>query len=247
MKKPWTKDEDKFLRKHYIKGAVLMANLLNRSTRSVYNRAAFLGLKCAVFEKYNDQEIEYIKQNYKTLSYKEMGDVIGRSANGVKNVLRERVHLKRTAEESKNIRERCSKSTRFNPGNQPHNTRSDFEISERTHDGITYKFIRVALGKWIPLQIFNWEKVNGPVPEGKILRSISGDTMDVAPENWEPIDRVQHLIRNSNGRINLEDNYIAELLSRKNKHIKPAILQIPELIELKRNELKLRRTINELN
>lgn len=247
MKKPWTKEEDKFLKKHYIKGATLTANLLNRSMSSVYNRAALLGFKCAVFEKYNDRELEFIRQNYQTMSYREIGDALGRSGDSVKHVTTDRLHLKRTAEQSKIIRNRCSKGTRFNPGNQPHNTKSDFKISLRTENGITYQFIRIELAKWIPLQIFNWQKINGPIPEGKILRCISGDTMDVAPENWEPIDRVEHLIRNSHGRIHLEDNYIAELLSRKNKIIKPVILQIPELIELKRNELKLRRTINELN
>lgn len=54
-----------------------------------------------------------------------------------------------------------------------------------------------------------------------------------------------HTIRSNSGSVNLADNYVANTLAWRNKSMQKIMLQHPELIELKRNQLKLNRAINE--
>lgn len=244
-KKIWSKSDDRFLKRHYHYGAKLCACMLNIPIYTVYARAFKLVIPGIKYEKYTDEQIKFVKKNYSTMSNTEIGAIIGRSKWSVK-AFASSYGLKRSAEESLNIQERCRCKTTFVKGHLPKNTKSDFVITIRTsHCGSFYKWIRLSVANWAMLHVYNWEKANGPVPEGKILRSISGDTMDCSPENWQLVDRAEHLALNS-GRSTLEDKYIANILTIRSKEMKPIYLQMPELLDLKRNELQLRRTINEL-
>lgn len=245
IRKIWTKSEDGFLKKHYHYGPKLCAFCLNRNIYSVYNRAFVLGLRGTLIEKLTEEQIQFIRVNYCSMSNKEIGDLLGRSNWSIKTRAK-RLGLKRSLEESQRIQDRCCRKTYFAKGHLPKNTKTDFEITVRTsHCGFNYKWIRLSNANWQMLNIYNWEHANGPVPAGKILRSISGDTLDCSPGNWKLVDRAEHLDLNS-GRSMLEDKYISNILSWRNKNLRDTYIQMPELIELKRNELKLRRTINEL-
>ena len=212
----------------------------------VYNILFSTGIKLCDWEYYTPEEVKIISDNISTLSYIQIGQLIGRSGDSVKNKAQD-MGFRRTAAEGKLIQNNCSSGTQFKSGNLPPNTKTDFEITLRSpHRGLSYNYIRISRANWEPLQIYNWKKVNGPIPSDKILRSISGDTLDCRAENWKIIDRAEHLAEN-NGRDTLEDKYISMILSRRNKTLRESIAQLPELLELKRNQLKLRRTINELN
>lgn len=244
-RKIWTKSEDLFLKKHYCYGAKLCACCLNTTICAVHGRASKFGIPGIKGKRFTDEEIQFIKENYSTMSNKEIGNIIGRSHWSVKHYAYY-YGLTRSPEESLSIQERCRCKTTFVKGHLPKNTKSDFEITIRTsHCGLNYKWIRLSVANWAMLHVYNWEQVNGPVPVGKILRSISVDSLDCSPENWKLVDRAEHLDQN-NGRSTLEDNYIANILAGRNKQMKPIFIRMPELLELKRNELKLRRTINEL-
>jgi hypothetical protein len=200
-------------------------------------------LSPVTFTKYSADEIEFLKQNYTTLSWKEIGDAIGRSHDSVKNKA-QCLGLSRTKEQSWAIQDRLSTSTRFKKGQLPACTLYDGAISHRTDNGITYRYIRTAPAKWEMLHIINWQKQNGPLPDGMILRCKNGNQLDCRPENWEPVDRATHLELNS-GRKTLTDKYIINNISRGDAQLKEAVAQMPGLIELKRNQLKLGRIINE--
>jgi hypothetical protein len=142
---------------------------------------------------------------------------------------------------SAELREKV-RHTWFQKGNEPHNTK--FDGYERiTKDG--YREIRVNKGKFVLLHRHNWEKVNGPIAPGIIMRCKDGDILNCDPDNWFLIDRVSQLGQNS-GRDELEDRYIISKLTHRHPELKPAIAEMPELIELKRSQIKLKRTINEL-
>lgn len=241
----WTKSDDAFLKKHYHYGVKLMACILNRNIYSIYNRANILGLRATLIKKITEEQIQVIRKNHGKLSYKEIGELVGRPYSSIRSLARG-LGWKRTLEESQKIQDRCCKKTYFAKGHLPQNTKSDFEITIRTsHCGSNYKWIRLSVANWAILHVFNWEQANGPVPEGKILRNISGDTMDCTPKNWKLVDRAEHLDLNS-GRSALENKYLANILTIRRKELTPIYLQMPEFLDLKRNELKLRRTINEL-
>jgi hypothetical protein len=142
------------------------------------------------------------------------------------------------------IRERV-KHTWFKKGNLPKNTLYDNAITIR-HDknGHDYKYIRISKAKWVMLQVYNWEKIHGPIPKDKIIVAKDGNSLNCDPDNWMMVSRAEHLERNS-GRKDLTDKYIISKLTHRNEELREVISQSPELIELKRNELKLRRTINE--
>ena len=146
---------------------------------------------------------------------------------------------------SAELREKV-KHTWFKPGYEPTSTKYDGYISTRINShGHPYLYIRIEKGKFEILHRHNWKKVNGPIPEGMILRSKDGDSSNCDPDNWKLVDRAGHLGENS-GREELTDNYILAKLTHRAPELKPIFSEMPELIELKRSQIKLKRTINEL-
>jgi hypothetical protein len=155
--------------------------------------------------------------------------------------------VKRTREESLQIQQRCNSVTKYQNGNKPMCTKPDGFVSLRVDKrGIPYKFIKISDNNWIYLQIYNWEEKYGKIPSGKVLRCQNGDTLYTDPANWYLIDKAENLEKNA-GRADLEDRYIASILSMRDKEKRKQFEAMPELIELKRNQLKLRRTINEFS
>lgn len=90
-----------------------------------------------------------------------------------------------------------STSTQFKKGNLPVNTKHDGAISIRGKENERYKYIRLSKAIWALLHHYNWEKVNGKIQEGMILRC-KGDTLNADPANWEPITRAENCRKNEN-------------------------------------------------
>lgn len=53
----------------------------------------------------------------------------------------------------------------------------------KIHDGMPMQ------SRWRLLHLVEWEKVNGPIPEGQCLKCLDGDRLNTAPENWKLIPR----------------------------------------------------------
>lgn len=143
-----------------------------------------------------------------------------------------------------------TKATRFKKGQMIHNEAKDGNIrirhSHKSRNLPPYKWIRISKGKWEMLHVHNWEKEHGPVPKGNIIVFRTRDTMNCELDNLEMITRAEHAIRNSNHE-NPSDSRIAFYLatrSRKtDKEMRDEIMKHPELIEAKRQSLKLKRLI----
>lgn len=141
--------------------------------------------------------------------------------------------------------------TRFKKGQKIHNELYDNCIRIR-HDhadrrgGRKYKWIRLSKAKWQQLHVYNWEKENGPVPKGHIVVFKTTDTMNCEVSNLELITRAEHAVRNSNHE-NPSDSRIAFYMATKSRKVDPELrdelLKHPELIEAKRQSLKLKRLI----
>lgn len=85
-------------------------------------------------------------------------------------------------------------STSFKKGMIPKNWRPIG--SERvTIDG--YLEVKVAERTWRPKHILEWEKVNGPVPEGHVLRFIDGDQLNINIENLALITLAENCVINN--------------------------------------------------
>lgn len=137
---------------------------------------------------------------------------------------------------------KCS-ATMFKKGHLPHNTKYDGHESVRgDKTGRKYVHVRVAIGKYVMKHVLEWEKANGPVPEGKILRCRNGNTLDCRPENWYPVTRGEHARLNS-----LNRDVSKHSLSMSKYHhpeLKELFEQHPELAELKVLSNQLKREIH---
>jgi hypothetical protein len=193
---------------------------------------------------FSQDEIIFIIKHHRTLSYKDIGKQIGRSADSVKHKCQTN-GWKRTSEESRSIQDNYCSGSWFPQGHLPENTLKDGAITIRKDNrGVPFHYIRLSMANWAYLHIYNYEKIHGPVPKGMVLRSKNGDSLNCDPGNWELITQHENLLRNS-GREKLTDDYIIRLLSIRDRSIREEVKNMPELIQLKREELNLRRTIYE--
>ena len=221
-----------------------IACLLNIPERKVQVYAWNCDLRPRSFDYYTKAEESFIRENYGDLTKSEIAKALGRTTHSI-HAKSKAMGLKRTEQQKRALLDRATAATRFKKGDLPASTLYDGAISERTDsNGNTYKHIRIAKAKWQMLHVYNWEKLNGPVPKNKILRSIDGNQLNCDPDNWELVDRAEHLEKNT-GRKTLEDRYIISKIAHRQPDLKEKIARFPELIELKRQQIKLRRTIDE--
>jgi len=149
---------------------------------------------------------------------------------------------------TKESQERSRKGC-FKKGEPNHNEKHDGAITIRhsipDRGGIPHKYIRVSKGVWKELQIYNWEKKNGAVPKDHVLACKDGDTLNCDPSNWFPLSKKDNALRNS-GSLNLSDGYVAMTIAGKNHpQLIPELKQNKKLIEVKRQLIILKRTIND--
>lgn len=168
-----------------------------------------------------EEQRQYIRDNYLDLPMKYIAKHIGRSYTFVKGQLdREGLHIppeiikarrmkgcfkKGTPPKNKGRRmtewmspegiER-TKNTRFKNGHTPHNSKRDGDVSLRS-DG--YFYLRVARGKWKPLHRVIWEKIHGPIPRGYLVQFKDGDSQNVDPNNLYLISRSDQSLTNKMG------------------------------------------------
>lgn len=217
--------------------------------------------------KWTDEEIAFLKSNYKKRQYKEIAGALGLTRSHILNKLRslglrlpEREYSKRMKQSqfskgalpwNKNLRGYMGKNkTSFKKGNLPANTLYDGAVTIRIDNdtGISYKWIRLGQNKWRELHRHIWEKRYGKVPKGFVLRFKDGNSMNVTLNNIELISRSAHLKKNKpqdlytntmNYRIN-SDRYICRLLGICDRKLQQKIIKDHyNIIELKRLELKL--------
>lgn len=97
-----------------------------------------------------------------------------------------------------------SARTQFKKGQEPHNTRY-LGHRRTTRDG----YVEVSVAETNPHTGYNrryvqehryrWEKTNGPVPDGHVLKCLDGDKTNTDPANWKCIPRA--LLPRLNGRF----------------------------------------------
>lgn len=96
-----------------------------------------------------------------------------------------------------------SKATRFQKGHAPHN--QNYIGHERiNHEG----YVEISVAKpnphtkadrhYVTKHRLLWEEINGPVPEGHVLKCLDGDKQNTDPTNWLAIPRA--LLPRLNGR-----------------------------------------------
>lgn len=141
-------------------------------------------------------------------------------------------------------------STRFKPGQESHNAKSDGTVTLRfdreKYGSRPWLAYRIAERKWIPYSRYVFAQYYGEVPPGMVIRHKNGNRLDCRIENLECITKYENRLRNS-ASIHLDDSYIVSTIigrgvkGEERERLKEAFLNQPDLIELKRNILKLKR------
>jgi hypothetical protein len=139
-----------------------------------------------------------------------------------------------------------SRATQFKKGQLPRNTLYDGAITIRPDKrGVNRRFIRIAMGKWIHYSVHIWEQANGKVPRGMCVRHKSTDWLDDSLDNLMLVSQKENRILNS-GSTTLSDAFVATTIyTKKHPELKAAVLANKDLIEIKRLQLQLNRTIKQ--
>lgn len=221
MRKIWTEHDNAYLLANYKTDNIRnIANVLDRSLSSIYGQMKTLGIKQELFQSYSKEDDFILRNSYTFLSNVEIGKIIGRSADSVKDRMM-RLCLKRTPAELKKISDRLTAPTRFKKGNIPQNTLHDFAESIRGKKGDPpYVYIRISLGKWVFKNRYLWELQNGPIPDGMVLACKTNDTTNCDPSNWEMISQEQNMLRNSIQNFPPELKETIQVLSRLKRKLK---------------------------
>lgn len=224
-KTSFTPEEDQFIRDNYLNMPIkTLGAEINRSWTGIMRRLKILGLELPEDVKKRNLEAGRIQKGSTPPNKgKRQVDVY-------------------TPEQLERIR-----ATQFKKGNEPHNTRSDGEISIRKDkSGLSYQYIRIKKAKWELLQRVIWEKHHGKIPAKHVVTFKDGNTMNCNIENLELLSMEENMLRNS-GPLNLPNITVAKYMateSRKVDHgLKRELLKHPELISAKRNQLLINRKI----
>jgi hypothetical protein len=227
--KRWTDDQIQLLMAEYPdRYACEVADMLGRSVKQVYQKAKALGIRKS--EVWMKKELEIQGKRLRVVG------VRARFQKGLVPHNTGKPWQKWLSPEGR----KNSLTTAFRKGHMPHNMKYDGCISIRQKK---YKYIRISKGKWVELHKALWVFLNGDIPAGKILRCKSDDTLNCDPDNWYLTDRASHLSKNA-GRETMSDKYIALVLARRDPQLREALMQMPEILELKRTELTLKNTID---
>lgn len=141
--------------------------------------------------------------------------------------------------------------TRFKPGQKVWNQGELGEIrlyldhpNRNNKNGILEWRIKTDTRRWVPLQKYEWQLKNGPIPPKSMLRCISGDRLDYRPSNWKVITMAENARLNCN--YELTDRKVIGLILRgipKTPENIAAIAASPGLIEMKRKQILLNKQI----
>ncbi len=239
--------------------AATIAYEVGRTVSSVRSKASELGLRKsrAAFraillvnarnrrDAWREDELQYLRDQWPTLSATEIGRVLGRSANAVKNKGSRELGLCKTRDEIRAVNKRNRNHTQFQKGGLPHNTIHGDAlviVTRRNKNRPAYQWVRVGFKTWKMYHVYLWEQVHGPVPDGHIVVFMNGDPADCRLENLELISKKVNMKRN-NGAVRLSDGFVASTMAGRDRVVKKTLLQHPELIELKRAQLQLDRAI----
>lgn len=194
----FTPEEDAYIAANYLQVASCrMSKVLGRSKSSVPQRMKVLGLFVPA----------EIKQKFKTDSQIKKGNTPQNKG-------------KKWSEFMSKEGEIRSLTTTFKKGSTPHNTKYDLAISKRIDKrGFPYLFIRVSLCKWMPLQRYIWEQINGRIPTKHKIVFKNGNTLDCNIENLEMLTYKEAMLRNSSQRFGAEVFKLIQLRGALNRKI----------------------------
>lgn len=186
---------------------------------------------------------KFIRENYQTMSVSEMSRQLGKSTSYPRYVL-----FKMGLENPREVRVKFFKGIgaewmkdhrKYKPGDV-------YIKANRKEKNNAYKYIVLDNCKHQLLQRHNWIKKYGEIPKDYVVWFKDGNSLNCDPDNLELVTYVEKGKRLS---ARLADASIAAMLStgymQFDRPLYEELLKHPELLELKRQQLILKKTIND--
>jgi hypothetical protein len=185
-------------------------------------------------------EKDFIREHWAKHTAKELAQMLGRT-----------IHEKISQWASTYCLHKTRNTGQFRKGAIPQTAKPGVNETVRFDKRqVPYWYVRGGKYGWEYKHVALWVAANGTVPEGQIIVFKDGNTLNCVLENLELITRGENLARNS-GRKELTDEYVSRQIARKtgkaglhlDRELQQQVLQAPELLEVKRNQLRLNRTL----
>jgi hypothetical protein len=255
-------DHENFIRENFEKYTNKeLAAMLGFKLHFIRIKCHAMGLYRMELEYWTEEQVQFLEDNYQLIGDKELAEIFNskwekKKTWTFKHIEKKRLYLKlkRTKEQISAIHDRNVENGRF--ANCPVNR---WLVHGVFQEG-DVRMWRISAGRYVPFIKINnqfvhwarytWEKEHGPVGPGIniIFKNDDPYSYPLGIEVLEALTNEQLSRRNNiKSSQGLSDNYIAGILSRGHPDLRESIRQVPELLELKRQELLLNRAIKEQN
>lgn len=256
----FTKDELQYIRDHYeYTTNADMARHLGRKQTLVRTNMYAMGLYRQELEYWTEEQAAYLRENFRTMGDTEIAEYFdekyAKEKGWTKKHIekkRRQLRLKRTKAEIKAIHQRNVDMGKFSQcaikrwektGQAAEGT---IRYWNANNSKKTFPVIKVG-GKWIHYARYRWEQLHGPLPKGFNIVFLDGNQYNLDDNNLGKLTNAELSRFNAEKMsIGLGDNYVLGIMTIKSPGLRETIRnEYPELIELKRKQLLLNRTINE--
>lgn len=251
----WTDEMDAFLTKNYpyMTNRQLAAALKLQLT-SVRTRLYSLGYKRMELEYWTEAQVEFLRTYYCIIGDVELAEIFNRLWPKEKGWTKKHIEkkrrylcLKRTKLQQKSIRKRNETNGRWSESHAKRWRGRAVSVGTVKIWNMSWgatPYIRTKDG-YERLCRFMWEYHNGDIPKGFNIHHKDGNVMNCRISNLEMFTDEQMANENA-ASVKLTDNYVAGVLTHGNKPLRKELVENhQDLIEAKRQQLKLNRKIKE--
>ena len=234
-----------------------IARALGLGLQFLRDRLYELGFYRMRLEYWTDEQIVFLKDNFQQIGDLELAEIFQdkwpkKKTWTKKHIEKKRNYLSlhRTEQELKAIHQRNVDQGRFLICVQKRwlktGVAAEGEIRMwRQNNGRYVPAIKIN-GAFTHWNRWAWEQNYGPVPEGMNVVFKDDNPENYVLENLELIDNAELSRRNSQkSSTGLSDNYIAGIMTHGQPEVRKALKEFPELLDIKRQQLILQRTIND--
>lgn len=254
----WTKQQIAFIRKNWpVMTNRALAKVFGISLTLLRVKVYEMGLRRMEMEYWTGEQVEFLIKNYTKIGDVEMAELFNKKWKKNKGWTKKHIEKKRRYMKLKRSKTQIAAIKQRNVDNgrfllcpvkrwATAGQAKDGEIRMwREQSGRYTPRIKIN-GRFVHWNRWKWEKHRGKIPKGMNVVFRDNNPANNRLSNLMLVTRAEHARRNlAIGSQGLSDNYLAGLMSHKNKELREQLKRRPVLLQLKRKQLLLNRTINE--